>query len=58
MMREFGVEVFFGPPRFVNQHVLELTRQMDSVETVASCLVFLTRLRLAQDDVASAGLKA
>jgi len=27
---------------------------MDSVETVASCLVFLTRLRLAQDDVASA----
>ena len=36
------------------QQAIQRSRQMDSVETVASCLVFLTRLRLAQDDVASA----
>jgi LuxR family transcriptional regulator, maltose regulon positive regulatory protein len=36
------------------QQAIQRSRQMDSVEIVASCLVFLTPLRLAQDDVASA----
>src|SRR5439155_14116175 len=36
------------------QQAIQRSRQMDSVETVASCLVFLARLRLAQDDVAGA----
>src|SRR5207249_4158916 len=27
MMREFGVELFFGPPRFENRHVLQVGDQ-------------------------------
>ncbi len=42
----------------LGQQCLELTRQMDSVDTFASHRVFLARLRLAQGDVpgAAAGL--
>ena len=36
------------------QQCLQLTRQMDSVDTVAACGVLLARLRLAQGDVAGA----
>jgi LuxR family maltose regulon positive regulatory protein len=36
------------------QHCLQLTRQMESVDTFASYAVFLARLRLAQGDVPSA----
>ncbi|HEX5506551.1 MAG TPA: LuxR C-terminal-related transcriptional regulator [Thermomicrobiales bacterium] len=36
------------------QHCLQLTRQMDGVDTVASCGVVLARLRLARGDVPGA----
>src|SRR5207253_7458178 len=36
------------------QHCVQLTRQMDSVDTVAACGVFLARLRLARGDLPGA----
>ena len=36
------------------QQCVQLTRQIDSVDTVAACGVFLARLKLAQGDVAGA----
>jgi LuxR family transcriptional regulator, maltose regulon positive regulatory protein len=37
------------------QQCLQLTRQMESISTFASCEVFLARLKLAQSDIAGSG---
>ena len=41
-------------PSSTGNRCLQLARQMESVDTFASCEVFLARLKLAQGDVAGA----